>query len=177
MGEQLALPVFSKEDDAGMTRMNKWIKKLELIVGAIMLISIVILVFASAWFRVLRHPLVWSVDASQLMFVWISMFGADLALKKGTHMGVDLLTKKFPQSIQKVIALFTYVLCSTFVIFVIYWGTNLCIENYLRKYSTLQISYSFATAAVPIVCLFMLMTLIEQIINLVSNWKKPFVNE
>lgn len=158
-----------------MKKINEAIAKIEFTVGTIMLISIVVLVFLSAFLRLVGHPLVWSVDASQLMFVWISMFGADLALKKRSHMGVDLLVRKFPISIQKSISLATYILCSAFVIFMAYWGIRLCILNYLRQYQTLKISYSFATAAVPSVAIFMMLTIFEQIVNLARNWKNPAI--
>lgn len=154
-----------------MAKINQLIAKIEYAVGSVMLISIVLLVFTSAVTRVFHRPLVWSVDASQLLFVWISMIGADLALKNKAHMGVDLLVRKFPQSLQKGLALFSYLLCCGFTCFVAYWGITLCIQNVLRKYATLKISYSFATVAVPILCFFMLLTLIEQIMNLLRNWK------
>ena len=47
--------------------------------------------------------------------------------------------------------------------------------NYLRKYQTLKISYSFATAAIPTIAIFMLSTLVEQTQNLLRGWKDPAV--
>ncbi|MDD3903442.1 MAG: TRAP transporter small permease [Sphaerochaeta sp.] len=158
-----------------MKKINEAIARIEYSIGTVMLISIIILVFASALLRVVDLPIVWSVDASQLLFVWISMIGADLALKKRSHMGVDLLVRKFPLSLQKIIALVTYILCIAFVVFIAYWGVRLCIMNYLRKYQTLKISYSFATAAIPTIAIFMLSTLVEQTQNLLRGWKDPSV--
>lgn len=175
-GEDLLLPEFSISGlGEFMKKINEIIKKIEFAIGTVMLITIVVLVFLSAFLRLLNHPLVWSVDAAQLLFVWISMFGADLALKKRAHMGVDLLVRKFPITLQKSISLVTYLLCAAFVIFMAYWGFRLCIMNYLRKYQTLKISYSFATAAVPSIAIFMMLTLFEQILNLVRNWKNPAI--
>ncbi|MFA6844966.1 MAG: TRAP transporter small permease [Sphaerochaetaceae bacterium] len=155
-----------------LKKINGVIGKMEYNVGTVMLIGIVVLVFASALLRVFDHPIVWSVDASQLLFVWISMFGADLALKKKAHMGVDLLVKKFPQRVQSLIAFVGYLLCAGFCCFMTYWGIILCVQNYLRKYQTLKISYSFATAAVPVVSIFLLLTIIEQVLDLVKHWDK-----
>ncbi len=134
-----------------------------------MLITIVLLVFISAVLRVVNHPLVWSVDASQLLFIWISMIGADLALKNKAHMGVDLLVSHFPEGLQKGLKIFSYLLCIAFVVFIMIWGVNLCIQNYLRKYQTLRISYSFATAAVPFLSVCMLLTMAEQLWSLLFN--------
>lgn len=158
-----------------MKRFNEKIGAFETWVSVTMLTAIILLVFLSAVMRALRHPIVWSVDLAQLLFVWISMFGADAALKKHAHVGVDLLTKKLPVRWQKIITLGTYLLCMMFLAFITYHGILLCINNYLRRYQTLKISYSFGTAAIPIGSVLMILTLIEQTISLVKNWEKPSI--
>ncbi len=159
-----------------MKKLNQAIARAEQVIGSIMLVAVVLLVFISAVVRLTPNVnMIWSVDASQLMFIWISMIGADLALKKHSHMGVDLLVKRFPEKMQKVLALGSYILCLGFSVFVTYWGVILCMKNALRSYQTLKISYSFATAAVPVLSVLMILTLIEQIIDLIRHWKEPIV--
>lgn len=160
-----------------MKRINETIRRIEYSVGTVMLIGIIVLVFASAFLRLVRFPIVWSVDASQLLFVWISMIGADIALKKGAHMGVDLLVRFFPEKIRKGLALFSILLCIAFALFIVYWGTHLCVTNHYRLYQTLGISYSFATAAVPFVSILMLMTLAEQLIDLLKTMRHPAASQ
>jgi TRAP-type transport system small permease protein len=152
-----------------MKKINEIIKRLEYSIGTVMLIAIVTLVFISAVLRVFNHPLVWSVDASQLLFIWISMIGADLAFKNKAHMGVDLLVMFFPSGLKKSLKVFSYILCFAFAVFIAYWGITLCFQNYLRKYQTLRISYSFATAAVPTLAICMLLTIIEQMNTLLKT--------
>jgi TRAP-type C4-dicarboxylate transport system permease small subunit len=159
-----------------MKRLNGFIQTSEYVIGSAMIVSIVLLVFASAVFRVFRMPITWSVDLSQLFFVWISMFGADIALKKCSHMGVDIITRYFPQNIQKALAIFSCLICAAFLVFTAYWGGFLCFQNYLRKYATLKISYSFATAAVPTVSVLMLLTLAQQFFELVKTGKRSAEN-
>lgn len=149
-----------------MKKLNALIKKAEYAIGTVMLITIVVLVFLSAVLRVFKHPLVWSVDASQLLFIWISMIGADIALKNKAHMGVTLLSERFPKPVQKMLVVFSYILCAAFIIFIFFWGAHLCKMNYLRKYQTLRISYSYATAAVPALSICMLLSILEQFIAL-----------
>jgi TRAP-type C4-dicarboxylate transport system permease small subunit len=136
---------------------------------------IVILVFVSAVLRTVGFPVVWSIDLAQLLFIWICVFGADAALKAKAHIGVDLLVRQFPAKLQNIVTLFSYLLIFAFLIFVLCYGVGLCFENYLRKYQTLTISYSFGTAAVPIGSIFMLLTLAEHFMYLIKNWGKPNV--
>lgn len=158
-----------------MKKINRMIAKVEIAVGVTLMTAIVLLVFVSAATRTFKYPIVWSVDFAQLLFVWISMIGADIALKYKAHMGVDLLVRKLPAGLQHGITLLTYLLMTGFIGFVIYWGMTLCIENALRQYQTLQISYSYSTAAVPIVGVLMLLTALEHIIDLCKNWHEPIV--
>src|SRR5690554_3551404 len=160
-----------------MREFNAKVGIVEIWVGVAMLTAIILLVFSSAVMRAVGRPIVWSVDLAQLLFVWISMFGADTALKKHAHVGVDLLVKKFTVKLQNTIAFCTYLLCIMFLSFITYYGVLLCITNYLRRYQTLQISYSFGTVAVPIGGVLMILTLIEHTVDLVGNWEKPVIEK
>lgn len=155
-----------------MKEFNEKVGTVETWIGVVMLTSIILLVFLSAITRTLKYPIVWSVDLAQLLFVWICMFGADIALKRKAHVGVDLITRKFPVRLQNIITLATYILCILFLAFIAYYGLFLCFTNYLRKYQTLQISYSYGTAAVPVGSVLMILTIIEQMIQLIAKWRK-----
>lgn len=156
-----------------MKKFNEKVETVETWVGVVMLASIILLVFLSAVMRSIKYPIVWSVDLAQLLFVWISMLGADIALKRKAHVGVDLITKNFPARLRNIITLATYILCILFLAFIAYYGLILCFTNYLRKYQTLQISYSYGTAAVPVGSVLMILTIIEQMIQLIAEWRKP----
>lgn len=152
-----------------MRKINHFIFRVECVIGTIMLVSIVLLVFCAAIARSFHHPITWSMDLAQLFFVWVCMLGADIALKKCAHMGVDILVNKFPPALQKGLSIFSYTLCMGFAVFSTYWGIYLTMQNYLRTYATLKISYSFANSAVPIVSCLMILTLLEQLINVIRN--------
>lgn len=154
-----------------MKKVNQAIEKFEYVVGAVILVAIVVLVFLSAVARAFKHPIVWSVDASQLAFVWVCMLGADFAQRKCAHMGVDLLTRKLSPTLQKILRLFSNLLSIALLVFLCYWGIYLCFKNHMRTYSTLQISFSWATAAVPVGSLLMIFTLVCQTVDLLKNRK------
>ncbi len=61
--------------------------------GKFLLIVIVVLVFAAGLLRWFDHPLIWSVDLAQLLFLWVSFIGANQALRKRAHIGMDLLVR------------------------------------------------------------------------------------
>ena len=41
--------------------------------------------------RSMGSPIIWSVEVAQLLFVWLVMVAADIALQEGRHFGLSLL--------------------------------------------------------------------------------------
>jgi TRAP-type C4-dicarboxylate transport system permease small subunit len=154
-----------------MKKINQRIGRVETLVGVVMMSVIVGLVFIAAVtrMRIINRPIVWSVDLAQLLFIWVCMFGADAALKNKAHVGVDMLVRLFPARLQRAVSLVTHLLCLAFLSFLVYWGAALCGQNYLRSYSTLGVSYSFGTLAVPVVSVLMILSVLEQLFDLLAG--------
>ena len=136
-----------------MKKLNQLINKIEVLLSEILLAFIIIFVFAAALLRWIGVPLVWSVDLAQLLFVWICFIGADIALQKDRHIGVDFLTRAFPIRLQKTVLLLSYALIGAFLSLIAVFGTYLAIINYHRQFSGMEFSYSWATSSAPIGCL------------------------
>jgi TRAP-type C4-dicarboxylate transport system permease small subunit len=158
-----------------MKKFNAFVGRIETLVGVCMMTVIVVMVFIGAVSRYFKSPIVWSVDLAQLLFIWVCMFGADAALKNRAHVGMDMIVKLFAVKVQKLVTLATYILCLVFLVFLVIYGVNLCISNYLRMYATLKVSYSYGTAAVPVGAALMILTLLEQLCALVAGWADPGV--
>ena len=156
-----------------MKKIGMFITLLEKRLTEILLLLMVICVFFAAIFRKAGFPIVWSVDLAQLLFVWLSFIGADIALQNNKHIGVDILTRKLPEKTYKIILIITYIMIFIFLLLITCYGTYLAILNYKRQFSGMEISYSWATSAAPVGCLLMIRTIIKKFYYLVSNKKPP----
>lgn len=148
------------------------VNKVETFIVCIGLGILIVTVFAAAILRFFGVDMSVSTDLAQLVFAWVSFIGADMAMRQNRHMGVDLLTKRIPVKVRNIVFLFTYTLILAFLIFCVYYGINLCILNVARKYNTLYISYSFATASCPVGCAMMCITALKNIVQYVKNIMK-----
>lgn len=83
--------------------------------------------------------------------------------------GVDMLITKFHPAVLNGIYLFNYILILFFLLFAVRYGIDLCIVNAARKYQTLYISYSFATASCPVGCGLMCITAVKHIVQYIRN--------
>lgn len=142
--------------------MSSWFLKGEAFVAMLLLAVIVLLVFAAGVMRWFGHPLVWSVDVAQLLFVWVSFLGADMALRKRAHIGIDYLVKRFPAFSRAVLDLVLGGLVLAFLVTMVVMGYRLTMLNLERQFGDSGISYGFVTAAVPVGCLLLAITLLGQ---------------
>ncbi|WP_133257362.1 TRAP transporter small permease [Planococcus halotolerans] len=116
-------------------------------------------VFFASVMRWAGSPLSWSIEFSQLLFVWVIFLGANRALREDSHISVDFFVKKLPDKARAVLEIIISILVMAFLIFLIIFGIQLSIENSVRLISNLPLSYSFVTLAVPIGSLLMFITL------------------
>ena len=152
------------------------LSKVETFIVCFGLMLLIVTVFAAAVLRFFGIDMSISTDLAQLTFAWVSFIGADLALRQSRHMGVDMLVNRFPLPVQNAICLFNYILILFFLIFSVRYGIDLCIVNAARKYNTLYISYSYATASCPIGCGLMCLTVVKHIVGYVRNIVKHDYN-
>jgi len=149
--------------------MTSWFSKVEAALAMLLLAVIVILVFAAGVMRWFGHPLVWSVDLAQLLFVWVAFLGADMALRKRAHIGIDYLVKRFPARARALLELALGAVVLGFLLSMTVLGYRLTMLNLERQFGDSGISYAFVTSAVPIGCLLLAFTLLGQMLQ--AAWR------
>ena len=134
-----------------------------------LLAGLTILVFVSAMMRTIGFPLNWAQDAALVAFAWMIFFGSDIALRGPGLIGVDLLISKFPFAVQKIIDIIFKIAIIIFLVILVINGITMTIEGWEREITTLGISYSFVTMAVPVGSFFMT---ISMVLNLIKSVKE-----
>ena len=130
----------------------------EELIACLLLGGIVSLMFLSAVLRKAGLPLNWSGDTSLLLFTWACFLGADLTMREKSMVNVDMLLNRFPVKVQKVIRIVCHIAAMALLFSFIYYGIPLCIESVERKFSNMNLSYSWASASVPAGSLLLLVT-------------------
>jgi len=151
--------------------MGTWFVKGEVFLANALLVVIVALVFAAGILRWFDHPLVWSVDLAQLLFVWVSFLGADLALRKRAHIGIDYLVRRLPRRTNVILDIILSLVAIAFLLAMVKLGYELTMLNRERIYGDSGISYGFVTIAVPAGCLLLSTTLALQVVQALRSLK------
>jgi TRAP-type transport system small permease protein len=147
------------------------LRKFELALASLLMAIVVILVFLAGVMRWFGYPLIWSVDVAQLLFVWVCFLGADVALSKRAHIGIDYFIRWLPAKPRLVLDLLLGVLVVAFLVAMAVLGWKLTAMNLERQFGDSGISYGFVTGAVPAGCLMLACTLLMQMGKAIKNFR------
>ncbi len=147
--------------------MAKTLAKLEFAVSAALLAIIVLLVFVAAVMRSFGHPLIWSVDMAQLLFIWLCFFGACRAMREKGHIGIDLLVRHLPGRLRFGLEVVLTLVVLAFLLALAWQGYKLTMLNLARRFGDSGLSYAWVTSAVPVGSLLLAVALAA---NLVRAW-------
>lgn len=142
-----------------------------LLAGALLAV-IVFLVFIAGVMRWFGHPLVWSVDLAQLLFVWVSFLGADMALRKRAHIGIDYLVRRLPARGRVAVDVVLAVVCLGFLGVMAVMGYRLTMLNIERLFGDSGIPYALVTIAVPAGCILLGITLLQQLVQALRSLRR-----
>lgn len=140
----------------------------EFVVGGALLCAITGLVFVAALMRFFQHPLIWSVDLAQLLFIWLCFVGAMKAMRERAHLGVDFVVRLLPHRGR--LAVETGVTLVTLVFFgiLVQQGIKLTLLNMERAFGDSGLSYAWVTMAVPVGSILLGIAMLS---NLLEAWR------
>lgn len=160
------------EPTIGGSRVKKayyYFSKAEEFIACALLVAVVSLVFISAVFRTIGQPLNWATDVAQLLFAWSIFFGVDLSMREKSLIKVDMLLEKLPVKVRKYIQIIWQVIIIIFLISLIAYGIPLCINSVDRKFTNMNLSYSWATASVPVGSILLVITSIINLVKIIRS--------
>lgn len=149
-----------------VSRLSKGLDKLcillLILITAIMMVSLVIMIFGRNFFNTSFESL---EEISRFTLVWLTFFGSAIAYKRKEHMGMDFIVSKlngklsiYVSFVQEVIA---FILFSLFI----YYGTELVVFNMDTISLQSGISMGYVYTVIPISGVIMLVHAIDHILN------------
>lgn len=149
--------------------MLKRLGQIELAICFLLLAGITGLVFVAAIMRFFGHPLTWSIDMAQLLFIWLCMLGATRAMREKSHLGMEILAGRLGYERQFWVEMVCSVIILAFLAALTVEGFRLTMMNMERTFGDSTLSYSWVTAAVPIGCILLGIALAY---NMVCAWRR-----
>lgn len=83
---------------AGAGMLAGWVAKgVEAVCAVILIVEIGLLLAGVVCRYVLHYPLIWSDELASILFIWLTMLGAVLALHKGSHLRLTAVVSRMPR--------------------------------------------------------------------------------
>jgi TRAP-type transport system small permease protein len=149
--------------------MLKRLAQIELAICVVLLAIITGLVFLASVMRFFGHPLVWSVDLAQLLFIWVCFLGADKAMRDKTHLGMEVPVKYLPYQYHFWLEVLCTVIMLAFLAILAVKGYDLTLLNIERTFGDSSLSYGWVTASVPAGCVLIGASLV---FNTIDAWRR-----
>ncbi|MFP3089988.1 TRAP transporter small permease subunit [Treponema sp. TIM-1] len=144
--------------------------KAEVVVCGTGFIFLVAFVFLSAILRFFRISMSWNIDLAMFLLAWTAFLGADIAWRSGQLVGVDLVTRRFPRKIQKIVEILLYIIILCALVVIMVFGIRLAITERVRKYQSIPIPYSLVTLSIVVTALSMVVSTMLKIRRSILNF-------
>lgn len=118
---------------------------------------------------VFRAPLAWVEEATIFLMIWMTFIGAGIALRRGSHVAMTLLSERFPPRLTRWMFFLSQLAMFVFLSVVIWQGWSLAMSVEGQRSAALGIPMTWPYLTMPIGAGFMASQLVAAILEPVSE--------
>lgn len=121
------------------------------IVAAAIVVAEILLLGAGVTARYVFHaPIVWSDELASILFLWLSMLGAVIALRRGEHMRMTGLVSRVSPGTRAVLEALAVTAAIAFLLMILPHALEYADEEHFIVTPALEISNAWRAAAIPV---------------------------
>lgn len=150
-----------------------WLRRIERAAAMSLLIAIFAVVFAATVGRYLGSPIIWAMEVTQAMFVWLCVLAADVTLQQRGHFSVPALADLLPPEKRRMLDIFNSLVVLALLAFLARYGINFAEFSSGRPLPMTGVSEGIATTALPIGFALMFITVAEQLVMRLNSADEP----
>ena len=144
-------------------------RRIEISLATTILASIVVLVAVAAISRKFGTPIIWSLEVSTALFVWLVVLCVDIAMQQDRHFGLSLVLDNVRPSIRRMVETANIVVVILLLGYLLYYASINVPLMHKRMLGALQIPKSYIHLAMPVGILLWIRTLIFKLRALWSD--------
>lgn len=141
------------------------LKRIEFAFGGALLVAVVLLVAVASIARAMGSPIIWSVEMAQLIFAWLCMLAADIAMQDDRHFGLQIIKEVLSPGAAYLVEIFNILVIIGFLAFLLYYAWGNMILMHPRLVGAAQINASYIHTSMVVGILLMMRTMIAQLVR------------
>lgn len=131
--------------------LSRWVMTAVGAVAAVLMLLETAVLFAGVVARyVLDAPLVWTDEIASMMFIWLAMLGAVLALHRNEHMRLTIVVNRVPPAWRAWLEAVALLVVCAFVAELLYPAIEHVQEQAIMTSPALELSDAYRVAAMPV---------------------------
>lgn len=143
---------------APLARLTAALDRIACAVCVVLFVAIFVVMVLQITFRyVLAAPLTWTEELARYLYIWACWLGAPVALRRGNHITIAVVSDRFPPRLGRATALATQALALVFLAQLTLQGTILTVKSHTVQAITLPIPWSVIYVAAPISAVLMIL--------------------
>ncbi len=132
-------------------RLDRWLGSAVEWPAALLVLADIAVLFAGVVSRyVLHSPLLWSDELAAILFLWLAMLGAVVALRRGEHMRMTALVSKASPESRALLEALATVACGAFLAMVAWPAWEYAADERAITTPALELSNLWRAAALPV---------------------------
>ncbi|MEQ9326864.1 MAG: TRAP transporter small permease subunit [Rhodospirillales bacterium] len=139
-------------------------RRLEYACASLLLAAIVALVGIAAVSRAMGSPIIWSIEIAQLLFVWLCMLAADLALQENRHFGLMVLLEKLSPERRRLMEIANLAIMICLVVFLFFYAWKNAVLMHPRLLGATQMNGSLIHTSMVVGLALLTRTMVLQLI-------------
>jgi TRAP-type C4-dicarboxylate transport system permease small subunit len=148
-----------------VSRLSHWLNRITEVICSFILLAMVLVVTLQVICRyLLGSSLTWSEELARYSLVWLTFLGAGIAMKRGAHMGLQILEKALSQKAQRLTKLVSLLSISSFLGLAAFEGFQLALFNMKQHSPAIGVPMGAVYLAIPTGTLIMLVHAAHELI-------------
>ena len=138
-------------DTSWPARLDRWLGWAVEVPAALLVLADIVVLFAGVVSRyVLHRPLLWSDELASILFLWLALLGAVVALRRGEHMRMTAVVSKAVPETRALLEAVATVACGAFLVMVAWPAWEYAAEERAITTPALEVSNLWRAAALPV---------------------------
>jgi len=109
-----------------------------------------LVLFAGVVSRLMRRPLTWSDEFASILFLWLAMLGAVIALYRGEHMRLTTFVAWSPAPLRRLLDALAWVVPMVFLAWMLPYAIEQTLSDWVVSTPSLEWSGATKIAAIPV---------------------------
>lgn len=142
--------------------------------AALLVVADVVILFAGVVSRYVFHqPILWTDELASILFLWMAMLGAAVALRRGEHMRMTAVVSMVSPPVRAFLEVLAIAAALTFLALIVYPAYQFAHEELVITTPALEITNAWRAAALPVGTALMLFIALMRLLE-AGSWRHIF---